>query len=118
MPIIRLFLMVVIGKVTQTLEFPNKEERSRKLVELKGIERHTYVRIGDHSKVYAIADEDLSRETETKTSAVHFLRFELTSTMIEALKGDVLLFMGIDLEVYAYEECLSRTQQTSLLLDL
>jgi len=53
-----------------------------------------------HDPVYAIADEDLKRETEEKTSAVHFLRFELTQDMIQALQKDALLSMGIDHSVY------------------
>ena len=89
-------------KVTQSIEYPDVEERKRKLVELKGIERHTYVQIGDFEKVYAIADEDLPRETEEKTSAIHFLRFELTPEMVEAAKNGQAIAAGIDLPAYSY----------------
>ncbi len=89
-------------KVTQTIEYPDIEERKRKLVELKGIERHTYIKIDGHERVYAIADEDLPRETEEKTSAVHFLRFELTPDMIKAAKENADIAVGIDLPAYTH----------------
>ena len=87
-------------KATQTIEYADVEERKGKLVELKGIERHTYVQVGDHAKVYAIADEDIPRETEEKTSAVHFLRFELSADMVKAVKAGDSIAMGIDLPAY------------------
>ena len=87
-------------KATQTIEYEDVAERTRKLVELKGIERHTYMQVGDMDKVYAIADEDMPRENQEKTSAVHFLRFELTTDMIAAVKSGALIAAGIDLPAY------------------
>ena len=83
-------------KATMLIEYEDVEERRRALARLKGIERHTWVRVEGSPLVYAIADEDLERETEEKTSSVHFLRFELTKEMAEALKYGVALAVGID----------------------
>jgi hypothetical protein len=77
------------------------EERKQALARLKGIEDRSWVQVHGHPRVYAIADEDLERETEEKTSAVHFLRFELTPPMIAALKSGAALAMGIDHPEYA-----------------
>ena len=87
-------------KVTQSIEYPDVEQRKQRLVELKGIERQTYVQINGYEKIYAIADEDLPRENEEKTSAIHFLRFELTPEMIAAAKGGEQIAVGIDLPAY------------------
>ena len=87
-------------KATLSIEFPNEAERKQKLVELKGLERHTYVQVGNLEKVYAIADEDLPRETEEKTSAIHFLRFQLSAEMIRAVKNGDAIAVGIDLPAY------------------
>lgn len=87
-------------KATMAIEYPDVKEREVKLVELKGIERQTYVKVGSLEKVYAVADEDLPRETEEKTSAIHFLRFELSPEMIDAAKGGEQIAMGIDLPAY------------------
>jgi hypothetical protein len=73
------------------------------LAQLVDIENRVYVRIGDNDKVYAIADEDLERADETKTSAVHFMRFELPLDQVEALKGGARLTAGIDHENYQVE---------------
>jgi hypothetical protein len=90
-------------KVTLLIEFTDVEERHRKLAVLKGIEARCWVRVAGHERVYAIADEDLSRENETKTSAVHFLRFELTTAMIAALRDGAALGAGIDHPHYAFQ---------------
>lgn len=87
-------------KATMAIEYPDVKEREAKLVELKGIERKTYVQVGSLKKVYAIADEDLPRETEEKTSAIHFLRFELSESMVVAAKDGQQIAMGIDLPAY------------------
>lgn len=87
-------------KATMAIEYPDVSERRLKLFELKGIERQTYVQVGNFEKVYAIADEDLPRETEEKTSAIHFLRFELGPEMVSAAKGGEQIAMGIDLPAY------------------
>src|SRR5438445_6474072 len=68
-------------KATMLIEYPEIEERKRMLARLKGIERRLWVEVQGCERVYAIADEDLERENEEKTSAVHFLRFELTREM-------------------------------------
>lgn len=106
-------------KATQTIEFEVVAERTLKLVELKGIERHTYVQVGDQPRVYAIADEDMPRENEQKTSAVHFMRFELSPAMIEAAKAGEPIAVGIDLPAYSVHvpEINPQTQH-SLLQDL
>ena len=77
------------------IEYPDADERRRMLARLKGIERHVWVRIGDGERIRAIADEDLERENEEKTSAVHFLRFEL-GTVAMHLKQGAGLAIGVD----------------------
>ncbi len=89
-------------KATFMVEFPDVEERKRKLAELIGIERQVWVQIHGFAKVYPIANEDLSRETTDKTSSVHFLRFELTPDMVVAARDATPLSMGIDHPVYQY----------------
>ncbi|HSN21018.1 MAG TPA: DUF3501 family protein [Usitatibacter sp.] len=83
-------------KATMMIEYEDENERRAALARLKGIEDRVWVRVEGCARAYAIADEDLERETEEKTSAVHFLRFELTAEMVEALKYGVGLAMGID----------------------
>ncbi len=90
-------------KATMLIEYPDVAERQRRLAELGGIEDKVWVQVAGHDKVYAIADEDLDRTTEEKTSAVHFLRFELTPAMIAALKQDAALNMGVDHPGYQEE---------------
>jgi hypothetical protein len=90
-------------KATFMVEFPDVEERQAMLRRLVGIENRVFVRVGEQDKVYAIADEDLERADETKTSAVHFMRFELTPEMVQALKDGVQLAAGIDHENYQVE---------------
>jgi hypothetical protein len=90
-------------KATFMVEFPDADERQVMLKQLVDIENRVFVRIGDLDKSYAIADEDLERADETKTSAVHFLRFELTADMAAALRDGVQLNAGIDHENYQVE---------------
>lgn len=87
-------------KATQSIEYTDVDERKKMLVELKGIEHKTYVQIEGFDKVYAIADEDLPRENAEKTSAVHFLRFQLDDQMINAIKAGAPIGAGIDHEAY------------------
>ena len=89
-------------KVTLLIEFPDAAERQRQLALLIGLEDRCWVRVRGHDRVYAIADEDLERETTEKTSSVHFLRFELTSAMISALKGGAELAAGVDHDHYRH----------------
>jgi hypothetical protein len=87
-------------KATMLIEYPEERERRRRLAELKGIEDRVWVEVagreGKTARVYAIADEDLERANEEKTSAVHFLRFEIEPSMRAALKGGAQLAVGID----------------------
>jgi len=83
-------------KATMQIEYEDVEERRTALARLVGIEDRTWVRAAGHAKVYAIADEDLPRENDVKTSAVHFLRFEFAPEMIAALKAGAALGVGID----------------------
>lgn len=83
-------------KATFMVEFPDAEERREMLQHLVGIEDRVFVRIGDGERVFAVADEDLERANESKTSAVHFLRFELDAGQIAALRSGALLHAGID----------------------
>jgi len=87
-------------KATMMIEFPDPAERARRLGELRGVERRCWMQVAGHEPVYAIADEDLDRETAEKTSAVHFLRWEFTAPMIAALKGGALLAAGVDHPAY------------------
>ncbi len=87
-------------KATMMIEYPDPVERAVRLAELIGIEDKAWVRVNGHDPVYAIADEDLERETAEKTSSVHFLRFELARDMIEALRQGASLSMGISHPAY------------------
>ena len=87
-------------KATMMIEYPVVEERKEALKRLRGIERQVWVRVEGSDKVFAIADEDLRRENEEKTSAVHFMRFELNDEMVNALKYGVTLSIGIDHPAY------------------
>jgi hypothetical protein len=89
-------------KATLMIEYPDPAERAQRLVELRGFERHCWMRVAGFDPVYAIADEDLPRENDTKTSAVHFLRFEFTAAMIAAVHTDAAFAAGIDHRNYQY----------------
>jgi hypothetical protein len=82
-------------KATMMIEYPDPEERAARLGELMGIEDRVWVRVNGLEPVYAIADEDLERETEEKTSSVHFLRFELDAGMTASLRQGAALSMGV-----------------------
>ena len=90
-------------KATFMVEFPEAEERRAMLTQLVGIEDRVYVHVADFDRVFAIADEDLERADEEKTSAVHFLRFELPAEQVAALKGGAALIAGIDHDNYQVE---------------
>jgi len=87
-------------KATMMIEYEDPAERKRELAKLRGIEDKVYLQIDGSDKVYAIADEDLERENEEKTSSVHFLRFEFEAPMIAALKKGAALAVGIDHPAY------------------
>jgi hypothetical protein len=90
-------------KATFMIEFPDVEERQQMLSQLVGIEDRVYMQVADFDRVHPIADEDLERDTEEKTSAVHFLRFELPPEQVAALRGGAALIAGIDHENYRVE---------------
>ncbi len=83
-------------KATFMLEYPDPQERAAALEVLKGIENRVWIQVSGHERVWGIADEDLDRENDQKTSSVHFLRFEFTPAMIRAVKGGSALNMGIE----------------------
>jgi hypothetical protein len=86
-------------KATMMIEYPDVEERGRMLARLIGIEDRVWIRVAGFAPVYAIADEDMDRSTDEKTSAVHFLRFELDDKMKQALKSRAdsgMLAAGVD----------------------
>lgn len=90
-------------KATFLLEFPDVDERRVRLAGLKGVEDRCWVRVAGFERVYAIADEDLDRENEEKTSSVHFLRFELSEQMCAQVKAGAAIGLGIDHENYDHE---------------
>jgi hypothetical protein len=83
-------------KATMMIEYPDVNERKRELARLVGIAERMFVEPEGHERVYAIADEDLERETEEKTSAVHFVRFEFTAAMVAAIKAGAAVKLGCD----------------------
>lgn len=105
-------------KVTLLIEFPDPEIRKVQLEKLRGVEDRCWVQVGSLPKVFAIADEDLERENETKTSAVHFLRFELGADGVAALKAGGALSIGVDHPAYGHQLTASDNVRASLLADL
>ena len=106
-------------KATLLIEYPNEAERRHKLTQLKGIEDRCWVQVTGQERVFAIADEDLERENDEKTSAVHFLRFELSAAMISALRDGAELAVGIDHPQYNQTiQPVRAAIRTSLLFDL
>ncbi|NNC77172.1 MAG: DUF3501 family protein [Woeseiaceae bacterium] len=87
-------------KATFMIEFPESDERRAMLRSLVGIEERVYMQVEGHDRVFPVADEDLERSDDEKTSAVHFLRFELADEMIESLKSGATLAAGIDHKNY------------------
>ncbi len=106
-------------KVTMQIEYADEAQRREMLTKLKGVEDRVWVRIDGHDPVFAIADEDLERENEEKTSAVHFLRFELTAGMVAAGKSGAALSVGVDHPAYtANTGALPEAVRASLASDL
>ncbi len=105
-------------KATMMIEYADEAERRVALTKLKGIEDKTWVQVEGSKKIYAIADEDLERENETKTSAVHFVRFELSQEMAAALKYGVTLSMGVDHPNYAASTDIASDTRAALVADL
>jgi len=105
-------------KCTAMLEFTDAEVRRERLAQLVGIEHLVWLRVEGHDKVFAISNEDLDRSTEEKTSAVHFMRFELSGEMIAALRASAGLESGTDHAGYPYATDVSAETREALLKDL
>ena len=105
-------------KATMLIEYPEAGERRRRLAELKGIEDRSWVQVDGCARVYAIADEDLERENEEKTSSVHFLRFELDQKMRRTLKQGAGLSVGVDHPNYGASVAVAPEIRASLVGDL
>jgi Protein of unknown function (DUF3501) len=89
-------------KVTLLIEFPEEQQRRRELSKLRGIEDRCWIQVSGHERIFAIADEDLERENEEKTSAVHFLRFELSEPMVAGLRAGAEVTVGVDHDQYRH----------------
>lgn len=106
-------------KATMLIEYPNVEERRLMLSRLKGVEKKVYIQVAGHERVYAIADEDMERENEEKTSSVHFLRFDLQPAMSGSLKSGATLIMGVDHPAYTVcVDSIAEAMRASLIADL
>ncbi|MDO8703560.1 MAG: DUF3501 family protein [Sulfuricaulis sp.] len=106
-------------KATFMIEFPDADERREALKRLKGVENRVWVRVAGFEPVHPHVDEDLEREDEEKTSAVHFMRFELTPEMVKAVKQGAAIAMGIDHPAYTHAVgLLPETARTALVADL
>jgi len=106
-------------KATFMVEFPDEEERRAMLTQLVGIEDKVWLQVGDAGKIRPVADEDLVRSDEGKTSAVHFMRFELNESQVQSLKEGATLSAGIDHENYQVDVSpVSENVRNALLVDL
>jgi hypothetical protein len=105
-------------KATMMLEYTDIHERKRELARLIGIEDRMFVEVEGHARVYAIADEDLDRENDEKTSAVHFMRFELTPVMCASVKAGAAVKVGCDHTNYPAHKVVDPDTLASLASDL
>ena len=105
-------------KATMMIEYPDAAERKRALSRLKGIEDRVWVQAGEGARIFAIADEDLERENEEKTSAVHFLRFEFDAAARAALAGGAGLTVGADHPQYQARVTVAPAMRAALAADL
>ena len=105
-------------KATMLIEYPDADERRRMLALLKGIERKTWVQVEECERVFAIADEDLERENDEKTSSVHFLRFELSAAMRERLRRGAKVVVGVDHPQYGARAELQPEVRAALAADV
>lgn len=106
-------------KATMMIEYPDENERRFKLAQLIGVEDRVWVQVQGCDRVHAIADEDMERDNAQKTSAVHFLRFELAAAMVAALRGGAVLAMGVDHPNYSATVArVGDAMRASLLADL
>ena len=105
-------------KATFMIEYPDPVVRAAQLEKLVGIEDLVWMQVGEHERVWAIADEDLERSTADKTSAVHFLRFEFNDEMARTLKDGAELRAGVQHPIYEFEVVIENETRASLLNDL
>ena len=105
-------------KATMLIEYPDVAERKRELARLIGVEDRMFVEVEGHGRVYAIADEDLDRETDEKTSAVHFVRFEFSKPMREAVRAGAAVKLGCDHSNYPAHLTITPETLASLAGDL
>ena len=105
-------------KATMLIEYPDVNERKRELARLIGVEDRMFVEVEGMARVYAIADEDLERENDEKTSAVHFVRFELSAAMVAAVKAGAGVKLGCDHTNYPAHMTMSPETLASLAADL
>ena len=105
-------------KATMLIEYPDVHERRRELARLIGIEDRMFVEVEGHARVYAIADEDLERETDEKTSSVHFLRFEFSPPMKAAIRAGAAVKLGCDHRNYPAHVAIAPETLASLAGDL
>ena len=105
-------------KATMLIEYPDVNERKRELARLIGVEDHMFVEVEGMARVVAIADEDLDRENDEKTSAVHFVRFELTPAMCAAVKAGAGVKLGCDHTNYPAHTTIAPETLASLAGDL
>jgi len=105
-------------KATMMIEYPDPDERGKRLADLIGIEDKVWLQVAGHQRVWAIADEDLDRANEQKTSAVHFLRFELGEATAQALKEGAGLAIGVDHPRYSAKLEVPSAVRDSLAKDL
>lgn len=105
-------------KATFMVEYTDPEKRRQALQKLLGIEHKVWMKVADLNSIYAIADEDMPRSTQAKTSAVHFLRFQLSNEQLDEVKSGALLKLGVDHEHYRYEMDISGATKQSLIDDL
>ena len=104
-------------KATMMIEYTNVEERTAALSKLIGVERSIYFQVGNHDKVFAICNEDMDRETEVKTSAVHFMRFEFDQNMMVDFGSKAPVKVGVSHPHYDYEIILNSESQDALSQD-
>jgi len=105
-------------KATMLIEYPDVNERRRELARLIGVQDRMFVEVEGHARVYAIADEDLERDNEEKTSAVHFVRFELSAPMRASVKAGAAVKLGCDHTNYPAHVAIAPETLASLASDL
>lgn len=105
-------------KATCLVEFEDRQERIRRLTELRGLERQIWAQVGDHPPIRSFADEDMDREDEEKTSAVHFLRFELDPESQKLAKAGALIRFGVSHPAYTVSTLAAEPLRAALIRDL